>query len=75
MLIDHIEIPVTDADAARRFYETGLAPLGVTCVLSVPAERSASGTPRHGLAAMAIRAFGYTVATPRPAGCISPLPQ
>ena len=47
MLIDHIEIPVTDA--ARRFYETALAPLGVTCVLSVPAERSASGTPRHAL--------------------------
>lgn len=49
MLIDHIEIPVTDADAARRFYEAALAPLGVTCILSVPAERSASATPRHGL--------------------------
>jgi catechol 2,3-dioxygenase-like lactoylglutathione lyase family enzyme len=40
---------VTDPDAARRFYESALAPLGVVCVLSVPAERSASGTPRHGL--------------------------
>jgi catechol 2,3-dioxygenase-like lactoylglutathione lyase family enzyme len=49
MLIDHIEIPVTDPDTARRFYEAALAPLAVACVLSIPAERSASGTPRHGL--------------------------
>lgn len=48
MLIDHIEIPATDPDAARRFYEASLAPLGVACVLSVPADRSATGTPRHG---------------------------
>lgn len=49
MLIDHIEIPATDPEAARRFYEAALAPLGVACVLSIPANRSASETPRHGL--------------------------
>lgn len=48
-MIDHIEIPVTDPDAARDFYATALAPIGVTCVLSVPADRSASGMARHGL--------------------------
>ncbi|RJF76272.1 VOC family protein [Rhodopseudomonas palustris] len=49
MLIDHIEIPVTDPDAARRFYEAALSPLQIACVLSIPAERSATRTPRHGL--------------------------
>lgn len=47
MLIDHIGIPATDPDLARRFYETALAPLGVSCVLSVAASHSAG--PRHGL--------------------------
>jgi hypothetical protein len=42
MLIDHIEIPVTNVDAARRFDESALGPLGVACVLSIPADRSAS---------------------------------
>jgi catechol 2,3-dioxygenase-like lactoylglutathione lyase family enzyme len=49
MLIDHIEIPVSNADAARKFYEAALRPLRVTCVLSVSADHSASGTMRHGL--------------------------
>ncbi|MGQ9368112.1 VOC family protein [Azospirillum sp. ST 5-10] len=49
MLIDHIEIPVTDPDAARLFYEAALAPLGVTCVLSVAARHSAGRPPRHGM--------------------------
>lgn len=49
MLIDHIEIPVSDADAAREFYEAALGPLGVTCVLSFPPDRSVNGTKRHGL--------------------------
>lgn len=49
MLIDQIEIRVTDPDAATQFYEAALAPLGVACVLSIPADRSASGRPRRGL--------------------------
>lgn len=49
MLIDHIEIPVDDPERSRQFYETALAPLGVACVVSIPAARSAAGTPRHGL--------------------------
>ena len=49
MLIDHIEIPVSDPDAARRFYEAALGPLGVKCVLSVSPDHSTSGTKRHGL--------------------------
>lgn len=59
MLIDQIEIRVTDPDAATQFYETALAPLGVACVLSIPADRSASGRPRRGLDAMVIRASGF----------------
>jgi len=49
MLIDHIEIPVSDLDVACRFYEAALAPLGVTRIISVDASRSASRTARHGL--------------------------
>lgn len=49
MLIDHIEIPVADPERSRHFYETALAPLGVTCVVASPAGGSATGTPRYGL--------------------------
>ncbi len=49
MLLDHIEFPVTDPDTAGKFYEMALAPLGIACVLLIPAERSASGTARYGL--------------------------
>ena len=49
MLIDHVEIPVSDADAARAFYEAALGPLGVACIVSVSPDHSASGTKRHGL--------------------------
>lgn len=49
MLIDHIEIPVSDPDMACRFYEAALAPLGVTRIISVDAAHSASRTVRHGL--------------------------
>ncbi|KAH7029897.1 uncharacterized protein B0I36DRAFT_350693 [Microdochium trichocladiopsis] len=49
MLIDHIEIPVTDVEATLDFYKTALKPLGISCVISVPPERSAKSHPRHGL--------------------------
>lgn len=49
MLIDHIEIPAADPERSRQFYETALAPLGVACVISIPAARSAAGASRYGL--------------------------
>lgn len=33
-VINHIELPVTDADRSRRFYEATLAPLGLALVVS-----------------------------------------
>ena len=33
-VINHLEIPVTDADRSRRFYEAALSPLGLALVVS-----------------------------------------
>lgn len=49
MLIDHIEIPVSDPEMACRFYEAALKPLGINRIISVDAASSASGTARYGL--------------------------
>ncbi|MCZ7865450.1 VOC family protein [Agrobacterium salinitolerans] len=48
-MIDHIEIPVTDIEASLSFYEEALKPLGVSRIITVPAERTTTGYPRHGL--------------------------
>jgi len=49
MLFDHIEFRVADADRSLRFYEAALRCLGVEPVISIPADRTASGGRRHGL--------------------------
>lgn len=51
MFLDHIEFAVTNADTARRFYESALAPLGVACVISQNATQTRSGGTLHGLGA------------------------
>jgi catechol 2,3-dioxygenase-like lactoylglutathione lyase family enzyme len=39
MAIDHITVPVRDYDAAKRFYERALAPLGFVVLLDWPDKR------------------------------------
>jgi catechol 2,3-dioxygenase-like lactoylglutathione lyase family enzyme len=47
-VIDHIELPVADADASRRFYEAALEPLGPSLVISIDPARTANGRARYG---------------------------
>jgi catechol 2,3-dioxygenase-like lactoylglutathione lyase family enzyme len=47
-VIDHIELPVADAEASRRFYEAALEPLGLSLVVSIDRARTAHGGARHG---------------------------
>jgi catechol 2,3-dioxygenase-like lactoylglutathione lyase family enzyme len=47
-IINHVEIPVVEAESARRFYEGVLAPLGLSLVISIDPARTAHGGPRHG---------------------------
>lgn len=47
-IIDHIEFPVADAEASRRFYEAALGPLGLSLVVSIDPARTAHGGARHG---------------------------
>lgn len=46
--IDHVGFAVTDAERSRRFYEAALAPLGLSLVMTVPAEENGSGGTAHG---------------------------
>jgi len=39
-MLDHIGIAVSDYDAARAFYDTALAPLGIGLVMEVTAEQT-----------------------------------
>ena len=47
-IINHVEIPVAEAESARRFYKAVLAPLGLSLVISIDPARTAHGGPRHG---------------------------
>lgn len=47
-IINHIELPVGDAEASRRFYEAALEPLGLSLVISVDPARTAHGGARLG---------------------------
>ncbi len=47
-MLDHVGFAVTDAEASRRFYEAALAPLGITLLMTVPAEENGSGGTAHG---------------------------
>ncbi len=47
-IIDHIELPVGDAEASRRFYDAALGALGLSLVVSIDPARTAHGGARHG---------------------------
>ncbi|MEO7865763.1 MAG: VOC family protein [Sphingomicrobium sp.] len=47
-MIDHIGFAVADAERSRTFYEAALAPLGITLIMSVTPEQTASGGTGHG---------------------------
>jgi len=47
-VIDHVELPIADAEASGRFYEAVLAPLGLSLVVSIDPARTAHGGARHG---------------------------
>jgi catechol 2,3-dioxygenase-like lactoylglutathione lyase family enzyme len=47
-IINHIELPVGDVEASRRFYEAALEPLGLSLVVSIDPARTAHGGARHG---------------------------
>jgi catechol 2,3-dioxygenase-like lactoylglutathione lyase family enzyme len=47
-MIDHVGFAVSDAGASKRFYEAALAPLGITLLMTVPAEENDSGGTAYG---------------------------
>ncbi|PNU05739.1 VOC family protein [Novosphingobium guangzhouense] len=47
-IIDHIELPVADAEVSRRFYEAALEPLGLSLVITIDPARTAHGGARLG---------------------------
>ncbi len=47
-IINHIELPVADAERSRQFYEAALAPLGMSLVISIDPSRTSHGGARHG---------------------------
>ena len=47
-VINHIELPVGDAEESRRFYEAALGPLGLSLVISIDPARTADRGARHG---------------------------
>jgi len=47
-MLDHVGFAVADAEVSRRFYEAALAPLGLSLIMTVPAEENGSGGTAHG---------------------------
>jgi catechol 2,3-dioxygenase-like lactoylglutathione lyase family enzyme len=47
-MLDHVGFAVADAEVSRRFYERALAPLGLSLIMTVPAEENGSGGTAHG---------------------------
>ena len=47
-MIDHVGFAVSDVERSRQFYEQALAPLGISLIMSVPADKTESGGPAHG---------------------------
>lgn len=47
-MLDHVGFAVSDAERSRRFYEAALAPLGITLLMSVTPDLTASGGTAHG---------------------------
>ena len=47
-MLDHVGFAVADAERSKGFYEQALAPLGITLIMSVTPEQTASGGTAHG---------------------------
>ncbi|NIJ64589.1 catechol 2,3-dioxygenase-like lactoylglutathione lyase family enzyme [Sphingomonas leidyi] len=47
-MLDHVGFAVSDAEASRQFYAAALAPLGITLLMTVPAQENGSGGTAHG---------------------------
>lgn len=56
-IIDHLNIGVTDAERSKLFYEQALTPLGLSLVLSIPAEQAEEGGEQEKLKG-AMHGFG-----------------
>lgn len=48
MMLDHVGFAVSDAARSKAFYEQALAPLGISLIMSVTPEQTASGGTAHG---------------------------
>lgn len=47
-MLDHVGFAVSNAEVSRLFYEQALAPLGLSLVMTVPADENGSGGSAHG---------------------------
>lgn len=47
-MLDHVGFAVADAERSRAFYEQALAPLGITLIKTVPADKTEAGGTAHG---------------------------
>jgi catechol 2,3-dioxygenase-like lactoylglutathione lyase family enzyme len=52
MLLDHVAIPVSDLDAARRFYEQALQPFGAKVMMEFPGGLMFAGGEGAGMVAL-----------------------
>ena len=47
-MLDHVGFAVSDSEVSKRFYEAALAPLGLSLIMTVPAEKNGSGGTAYG---------------------------
>ena len=47
-MIDHAGFAVADAERSRAFYEAALKPLGISPLMTIPAQENGSGGTAHG---------------------------
>lgn len=47
-MLDHVGFAVSDAEVSKHFYQAALAPLGLSLIMTVPAEENGSGGTAHG---------------------------
>jgi catechol 2,3-dioxygenase-like lactoylglutathione lyase family enzyme len=47
-MIDHVGFAVADAERSKCFYERALAPLGITLIMTVGADKTEAGGTAHG---------------------------
>lgn len=70
-VIDHIEIPVNNANASLSFYEKALAPLGFRLIITQPPVRRVRAVSATGLDQMVTPGFGCMTMRKPPRLCIS----